>query len=822
MRILFCNKYNYPFSGTEIYLFDLMAMLRAHGHETALFSMADERGAKTEFDGYLMPLVDFQAAETSRWKRAQLAGRTIYSREARVRLGRLIREFRPDVSQVRNIYHHLSPSVLWELKKHNVPVVYHLNDFKLLCPSYNFVDRGEVCQRCRQGQYWRVLTEGCHPSPRGSAVALVAEAYLHHWMRTYERCVDRFIAPTQFVKQRLVEEGWNAGKIEVRYHFQRLKEGELARPELDAPVLYFGRLSEEKGLRDLVRAMKRVNRARLVIAGDGPIRGELERMVSDLGLCNVEFAGKLQGEAMEQRIRDSAFTIFPSRVFETLGKTILESYAMGRAVIATDLGSRREMVTDGKTGLLYTAGDVEQLAGAISFLYQRPELAAQMGTAGRELVRLRHQPEDHYEAIMHTYEKVIEEKKKELTQKRQVPSALLGKEPKLRIAFIGGRGVGSSYSGIEQYYEEVGKRLAARGHEVTAYCRSYFTPKEAGPDYNGMRLVRLPTLRSKHMDTFLHTLLSTVHATFGRSDIVHYHALGPALFSFLPRLMGKKTVVTVQGLDWQRKKWGRFAAWVLRLGERAASVAPNRTMVVSQALREYYQHRYGAKTVYIPNGTYLRPKPEVSCISKWGLESGQYILFLGRFSPEKNLHLLIQAFERIDTPVKLVLAGGSSYSNQYVRELRRHESDRVRVLDWLAGEPLDELLAHAMLFVLPSDLEGMSLALLDAMAAGLCVLTSDVRENRELVEGAGFTFRRGEVADLERMLRLLIADPEIRIHAGRSAQERVREHFLWPDIVEQIERCYLDSVGWKCIATPDEEVVKRSGQTVTEKKVPAA
>jgi glycosyltransferase involved in cell wall biosynthesis len=821
MRVLFCNKYNYPFSGTEVYLFDLMAMLRAHGHETALFSMADERGAKTEFDGYLMPPVDFKAAGLSPWKQAEMAGRAIYSREARVRLGRLIQEFRPDVAHVRNIYHHLSPSVLWELRAQRVPVIYHLNDFKLLCPNYNFVNKGEVCQRCRQGQYWRVLAEGCHPSPRGSAMALVAEAYLHRWMKTYDRCVDQFIAPTEFVKKQLVNEGWDPTRIQVLYHFQRLAESELTRPQADAPVLYFGRLSEEKGLRDLVRAMKRVNRARLVIAGDGPLRTELESMVRECGLGNVEFAGKWGGTVLERCIRESAFTVFPSRVFETLGKTILESYAMGRAVIASDLGSRREMVTNGRTGLLYAPADVEQLAGAISFLYQRPELAAQMGTAGRELVRTRHQPESHYEAIMRIYEEVIERKAAATPERANGPTFSQAR-PRLRISFIGGRGVGSSYSGIEQYYEEVGKRLAARGHEMIVYCRGYFTPKQAGPDYNGMRLVRLPTFRSKHLDTFVHTLLSTVHATFGRSQIVHYHALGPALFSFLPRLVGKKTVVTVQGLDWQRKKWGRLAAWVLRMGERAAVLSPNRTMVVSQALREYYQHRYGTTPLYVPNGTHLRPRPEPSCILKWGLAPGQYILFLGRFSPEKNLHLLIQAFERIETPVKLVLAGGSSYSNQYVRELRRHESDRVRVLDWLAGEPLDELLAHAMLFVLPSDLEGLSLALLDAMAAGLCVLTSDVPENRELVEGAGFTFRRGEVADLERMLRLLIADPEIRRQAGISARDRVREHYLWPDIVEQIEQCYLDSLGWKGDARSREESQEREKHILEEKNIHAA
>lgn len=244
------------------------------------------------------------------------------------------------------------------------------------------------------------------------------------------------------------------------------------------------------------------------------------------------------------------------------------------------------------------------------------------------------------------------------------------------------------------------------------------------------------------MDTLVHTALSTVHAMFGRYDVVHYHALGPALFSFLPRLTGKKTVVTVQGLDWQRRKWGRFASSVLRTGERAASALPDSTIVVSRTLQAYYQAKHGARTAYIPNGTELRARVRAGFLEQWGLQPDRYILFLGRFSPEKNCDLLIRAYEPIKTDVKLVLAGGSSYSDAYSQELRRHRTSRILLLDWVSGAALEELLTNAMLFVLPSDLEGLSLALLDVMSAGICVLTSDVPENRELVDGAGFTFRR--------------------------------------------------------------------------------
>jgi glycosyltransferase involved in cell wall biosynthesis len=367
--------------------------------------------------------------------------------------------------------------------------------------------------------------------------------------------------------------------------------------------------------------------------------------------------------------------------------------------------------------------------------------------------------------------------------------------PRLRVAFIGGRGVISKYSGIESFYEETGKRLAGMGHEITVYCRNYFTP--ALLQHNGMRLVRLPTFRSKHLDTVIHTFLSTMHALTQHYDLVHYHALGPALFSCIPRLCGTKTTVTVQGLDWQRKKWGRLASAVLRIGEDASAHLPHSTMVVSRTLQRHYREVHGVDAVYIPNGGLLRERVEPKKILEWGLEPGRYLLFLGRFSPEKGCHLLVQAFEGIESEVKLVLAGGASYCDDYQKELMKHASDRIRMMGWVAREDLDELLSNAMIFVLPSDMEGLSLALLDAMGAGLCVLASDVPENREAVEGAGFTFHCGDVDDLSDRLRFLIANPAIREAAGKAARKRVEEEYQWDKISREIEQAYFEVLGLK-------------------------
>ncbi len=806
MRILYCNKYNYPFSGTEVYLFELMELMRRKGHEVALFSMADARGEATAYDRHFVQHIDFKT-KAGWWQKARQAGHAIYSTDARQRMRAMIEEFRPDVAHVRNIYHHLSPSILWELKANNIPVLYHVNDFKLLCPSYNMVSGGEACEACKGGEFRHALRAQCYPG-MGARTMLVTEAYVHRWLSTYQKCVDLFLAPSQFVREKFVQHGWDRDKFEVLQHFQEIHRLRESKDD-DRQVLYFGRLSAEKGVGDLLRAMQQVPQMRLMVAGDGPQKGELQQLAASLGLNNVDFAGQVAPTERDAMIAKSRFTVLPSHAYETLGKTILESYAEGRAVIASNLGSRRELVHEGQTGLLYPTGDVNQLTQAIQLLGTNPELAEQMGRAGWELVRQRHTPEMHYQKLLSLYEAMLERKRvrsmsliatteKPGWRRSRYVSTRAKESPErrtLRLAFIGGRGVISKYSGIETYYEEVGKRLAEMGHEVTVYCRNYFTPAVA--EHNGMRLVRLPTIRSKHFETVIHTLLSTVHALTQRYDIVHYHALGPALFTFLPRLLGEKTAVTVQGLDWQRKKWGRLASAVLRLGERASVQLPNGTMVVSQTLQRRYREIHGVEAFYVPNGGLLRERIAPRAILEWGLDPGKYILFLGRFSPEKNCHLLVEAFEQIETDVKLVMAGASSYCDEYGRELRTHASNRIRMLDWVSGPTLDELLTNAMIFVLPSDMEGLSLALLDAMGAGLCVLTSDVPENREVVDGVGFTFQTGSARDLADRLRFLIANPGAREAAGRMARRRIEEQYQWRNVVQEIEKAYFKLMGWE-------------------------
>ena len=268
----------------------------------------------------------------------------------------------------------------------------------------------------------------------------------------------------------------------------------------------------------------------------------------------------------------------------------------------------------------------------------------------------------------------------------------------------------------------------------------------------------------------------------------------------------KRRLSRVQGLDWQRKKWGRIASHVLKLGEASAIRLPNRTMVVSQTLQSYYREHYGKSTIQIPNGAPLRDIRCVNEIRMWGFNPGEYVLFLGRFSPEKNCHLLIEAFRRLDTRVNLVLAGGANSSSHYAQMLRRQAGQNVHFLDYVAGDAFEELLTNAMLLILPSDLEGLSLALLEAMGAGVCVLASDIPENREVVEGAGFLFRSGDVDDLVSKLRFLMADSAARESAGLRAKQRIRDRYQWDEITRQIEEVYLEALGDERVSIPEKHI----------------
>jgi glycosyltransferase involved in cell wall biosynthesis len=284
--------------------------------------------------------------------------------------------------------------------------------------------------------------------------------------------------------------------------------------------------------------------------------------------------------------------------------------------------------------------------------------------------------------------------------------------------------------------------------------------------------------------------LSTLHALFQRYDLVHFHALGPSVLAGVPRLIGRPTVVTVHGLDWQREKWGRVASWVLKRCEGPAVAFPNRTIVVSRTLQAYFAEHHHRATIAIPNGTVLPEPRPAHRILKFGLSKGSYVLFVGRLVPEKGVHFLCEAFSRLDTGLTLALVGGSSGSDEYVAQIRKYEGPRVKLLDYVYGEALEELWSNAYCVVQPSTLEGLSLSLLEALSYGRCVLISDIPENLEVTDDAAYTFKNRDVGDLADKLGRLLTDPALVRTYETRARKHIADHYSWDRVVDATEHVY--------------------------------
>lgn len=363
----------------------------------------------------------------------------------------------------------------------------------------------------------------------------------------------------------------------------------------------------------------------------------------------------------------------------------------------------------------------------------------------------------------------------------------------LRIAFIGARGVGGTYSGIETYYEEVGERLAQRGHTVVAYCRPHFTPDV--PIYRGIHVRRLPCIRSKHLETISHSVLATLDSFRQPFDIVQFHAIGSAPLSVLPRLVGRTTILSVRGLDWQRAKWGWFARSVLKFGEWASASCPTATVVVSQTLQEHYRVAHHRTPYCIPNAVPRATYREPDKIRQLGLGRQGYLLYAGRLSPEKGVDVLLDALRPLDSRLPLIIAGGSSYSDDYIQKLRGAAWEGVRFIGQVDHATMEELYSNCYAFILPSVMEGLSVALLEAVSFGACIVTTNIPENIEVVETAALTFRPGDVDCLRAHLKSLLDNPDTAQAYRTRAAAHAAAQPDWDEVVARTEQLYLSLLG---------------------------
>lgn len=370
-------------------------------------------------------------------------------------------------------------------------------------------------------------------------------------------------------------------------------------------------------------------------------------------------------------------------------------------------------------------------------------------------------------------------------------------QKQLSIAMLGHKRIPSREGGIEIVVEELSTRLVQCGQLVTCFNRKRdaIGGRASGGDdlreYKGVKLTNVFTIRRRGFAAVTSSVAGAIKAAFGKYDVVHFHAEGPAFMCWLPKLLGKRVVVTIHGLDYQRAKWGRFASWYILRGEKNAVKFADEIIVLSKQMKSYFKDTYGRETVFIPNGVKKAKTVESTNIArKWGLKKDSYILFLGRLVPEKGIHYLIEAYKRVKTDKKLVIAGGSSDTAGYTRQLEALAGENVIFTGFQQGQVLEELYSNAYVYCLPSDLEGMPLSLLEALSYGNCCLTSNISECLEVVEDKAVTFQRGNIEELCGKLQGLCDAPTVVQKYKGEAAQFVCEKYNWDDVVRQTLNLY--------------------------------
>jgi glycosyltransferase involved in cell wall biosynthesis len=363
----------------------------------------------------------------------------------------------------------------------------------------------------------------------------------------------------------------------------------------------------------------------------------------------------------------------------------------------------------------------------------------------------------------------------------------------VKISLLGTRGVPAAYGGFETLVENIGQRLAAHGHQVTVYCRPHMASGRHG-SYRGMRLVYLPTLKNKYCDTIVHTFVSTLHMAFcRRPDVAMYFIAGNSPLAALSRLFGVPSIINVDGLDSQRAKWNRYARLYLRWAERNAPRCADATITDSRNVQNLYRAEYGVDTVFIPYGSDMDGGDTGEYLRRYDLERRKYILFVGRLEAENNAHVLLEAFEGLDTDLKLVVVGGAPYSDEYQQALFSTRDKRVIFTGYLFGDGYRELSRNAALFVVPTEAGSTHPVIVEAMAAGNCVVVNDYQPNLETIGDAGISYPgRDGAAGLRRVLAGLLDDPA-RVERYRElAAARARAEYSWDAVTEAYEKLARD------------------------------
>jgi glycosyltransferase involved in cell wall biosynthesis len=360
---------------------------------------------------------------------------------------------------------------------------------------------------------------------------------------------------------------------------------------------------------------------------------------------------------------------------------------------------------------------------------------------------------------------------------------------RLKIAIIGSRGIPGNYGGFETFADHLSVGLVERGHSITVYCASGYSTTD-DREYRGVRRVLIPTIRSKSIEKLSNAFLSCLHAAFQSYDLILFLGVSPVPFSWMGRVAGKRLVINIDGLEWKRQKWNRFASKFLETCEALSGVMCHEVVTDAKALQEYYRKRYGRESTFIAYGADIGRHEDDGTLNKFGLEAGKYLLQVGRMEPENNAHLIIEEYKQVDTDYPLVVLGDAPHSDEYKKKLKAAADPRVKFLGAIYGNGYNVIRSNPYLYIHGHEVGGTNPALLEALAAGNCVAVLNVAYNLEVIGEAGFTFSK-ESGSLSSVIQELLLSPEIVADYRIKAVDRIKEHYTWDSIISEYEKLFL-------------------------------
>jgi len=406
LKILQINKFFYRKGGAEVVFLGLRDLLKKHGHEVIDFSMHHPDNFESKYSDYFVHQVDFNTKKGV-IDSIKTAKKVISYKEAAHKLEELIKKTQPDIAHIHNFNYQLTPSILEVLKRYNIPVVWTLHDYKRMCPNYKLFTQGSACERCKTHKYYNCIRYNCMDG-LGKSVTAAAESYFH-WLRQSYSAISHYIVPSQFMGDKLAE--WEIVDAPVS-HIYNYIDAQAITPDYTPGeyVLFVGRLSKEKGVRDILTAAKRTPHIPYKIVGTGPLEGELKDYAKKLDLKNVEFLGYKEKEEVYTLIRGAAFMLIPSVWYENNPLSLLEAFAFGKPVIGTRMGGIPELIKGNIHGTLVNPNKPEELSQAIDSLYKQPHEIERMGKAARQFVEQNMNEQLFYKKHLEVYEEVIRNK----------------------------------------------------------------------------------------------------------------------------------------------------------------------------------------------------------------------------------------------------------------------------------------------------------------------------------------------------------------------------------------------------------------------------